>query len=203
MRGLVLGAATLGTGALADRYAGTLRLMAPADWAAVAFNLLALGPWLHTAVRRRLCGSLCRRRSQNLGGVLRRLAEAGEAVAVVAAHSLLYHVLHKTMHEHLFAIHAYHHTFKESVPVSAANAVTPAEFVLAYMLPFVVACAVLRPVPWSLDAGVVTVSAFNLAVHARRPTAPVQLCVWHHFVPQFLKSLRNMLWQDPAIHKPH
>jgi hypothetical protein len=156
MRGLALGAATMGAGAWADARAGT-SLPAARDWLVVAFNLLVLGPCLHTAVARRWC-VVARRWWRGVA----------EACAIVAVHAGVYHLVHRWMHERFFAAHAYHHTFRDVVPVSAANAVTPVEFLLAYMLPFVLACAALRPAAWSLDAAVATVSACNLAVHSHR-----------------------------------
>ena len=70
----------------------------------------------------------------------------------------------------LRVIHDTHHRFKEVVFPSAANAVTPAEFLLAYMTPFMIAAHLAPPSPMALCAAATIVSAFNLMVHTPSAT---------------------------------
>jgi hypothetical protein len=67
-------------------------------------------------------------------------------------------------------MHKLHHRFtrKKNNPVvpSVANAVSPYEFMVAYMLPFAVGTVLLLPDNTSLSISVIIVSASNLLVHA-------------------------------------
>merc|ERR1712188_305043 len=55
---------------------------------------------------------------------------------------------HRAMHtKALWWAHRYHHRFNKFICPIAASAVTQVEYVFAYLIPFVVAGAILQPVP--------------------------------------------------------
>ncbi|GKZ00924.1 hypothetical protein MPSEU_001043900 [Mayamaea pseudoterrestris] len=87
--------------------------------------------------------------------------------AIVLFHSIGYYFVHKAMHTvpGLYKFHAFHHRFKDFIPPSAANAVSPAEYVVAYILPFAVGAGIARPSIFELQSAVCIVSLFNLLVH--------------------------------------
>lgn len=122
------------------------------------FNLLFIGPLLHGWVVDGL-----RRRD----GPLRTIFKAG---AMVVVHSGIYAFVHRCMHRvaAMRHMHSPHHEFVDDVSPVVANAVTPDEFLLAYMMPFVVGARLLRPNEAALNAAVAVVSAANLAVHSPR-----------------------------------
>ena len=67
-----------------------------------------------------------------------------------------------------FLTHRFHHAFAKHVTPSSANAVSVVEYVYAYMLPFVVGCAVCAPDERALLAAVAVVSVNNLLIHTPR-----------------------------------
>ena len=85
---------------------------------------------------------------------------------VIFVHAIGYYMAHRAMHTRtLYWAHRFHHRFNTHVPPSSANAVSLVEYGLAYMLPFVVACSVLRPDPPALRRAVAVVSVCNLLIH--------------------------------------
>ena len=88
---------------------------------------------------------------------------------VTLVHSLLYYWLHKSFHEYptLYQrIHKFHHLYNTHVPPSSANAVTCIEYVLAYLLPFLVGVLIWpRTTPRALNWSVSLISGLNLVVH--------------------------------------
>jgi len=162
--GLRLGAATALASAVLDQEEDRLppsRLHAEA-WTAALVNLLLIGPFAMARVAR-WCGG-----AKGVASVVR------EATCLAGLHSLLYGLVHRCMHKvrAMRPMHAFHHRFSSSplspVVPSVANAVSPTEFVLAYLLPFAVGAFALRPDPASLSAAVAAVSALNLLVHSPR-----------------------------------
>jgi sterol desaturase/sphingolipid hydroxylase (fatty acid hydroxylase superfamily) len=65
----------------------------------------------------------------------------------------------------LYNAHRFHHRFNTHVAPSTANAVSFSEYALAYMLPFIVGCLVLRPDGVALFAAVSVISLNNLLIH--------------------------------------
>ena len=155
--GLQIGAASALASAILDK---EQRNLPPSDlyvdsWALVLFNLLFLGPFVRAQI-----APLLRAR-----GAFRI---ATETLAIVTVHSGLYALAHRAMHRvaALRPIHWAHHRFKKVVVPSSANAVSPAEFLFAYMLPFAAAAAALKPSGAAVDLAVLVVSAANLWVHS-------------------------------------
>ena len=94
---------------------------------------------------------------------------AGRVVGILVIHAILYYSLHRTFHSHAWLyrhVHQFHHRFKQyTTPPMAANAVTVAEYALAYVLPFVVAGGLVRPTLHELKLAVGFISVCNLLVH--------------------------------------
>ena len=66
-----------------------------------------------------------------------------------------YYCAHRWMHTRtMYWAHRFHHRFNVVVVPVSANAVSLAEYIIAYMLPFVVGAAFLRPDRLSLFAAV-------------------------------------------------
>ena len=83
-------------------------------------------------------------------------------------HSAVYSFVHRLMHKvtAFRPIHKHHHKYKEIVLPSNANAVSSNEFIFAYMLPFVVGCALINPTSNSLSVATLIVSGFNICIHS-------------------------------------
>ena len=65
---------------------------------------------------------------------------------MVCGHSIGYYVAHRLMHTRaMYWAHRFHHRYNTIVLPSTANAVSAAEYTIAYMLPFVLGCMLLRP----------------------------------------------------------
>tara|TARA_Y100000768_G_C23980709_1_gene685618 strand:+ start:11 stop:718 length:708 start_codon:yes stop_codon:yes gene_type:complete len=82
-------------------------------------------------------------------------------------HSWGYYYVHGLMHtKYLWSIHRFHHTYSNYVTPVVAMAVSPFEYILAYMLPFVVASWALRPSHLELLIGAGVISFCNLLIHS-------------------------------------
>ena len=110
---------------------------------------------------------------------------------VVVAHDIQYYVVHKWFHEnsHRYrCFHRFHHRFNTFVPPSAANAVTPGEYCLAYIIPFAIAVLLLPTHISSLNIALWIVSVANILVHTPRLEA---LSI--QWLPSLLVSTNNHL----------
>mmetsp|Transcript_12284 Transcript_12284/g.29245 ORF Transcript_12284/g.29245 Transcript_12284/m.29245 type:complete len:264 (+) Transcript_12284:232-1023(+) len=94
-----------------------------------------------------------------------------EVVYIWIVHAIGYYYVHKAFHlsPKWYKYHKFHHRFNAYVPPTAANAVEAGEYVLAYLLPFVVALAI-----WplsqmihrdNLTLATSVISVLNLLVH--------------------------------------
>lgn len=156
LRGLALGAGTFASGLALDR-----RQPTPTDaeaQVAAAWNLLVLGPVVYAWVRSWARGVRHKSAARQLW----------DAAAIVLVHSGLYALVHRGMHRVtcLRPVHAFHHRYATDVTPTVGNAVSPFEFALAYLLPFVAATAWVRATEASLFGAACVVSGFNLVVHA-------------------------------------
>ena len=139
-------------------------------------NLLVIGPLVHTW----LAGTIISRRHSPIRMLL-------GAAGCVLVHSGLYAFVHRGMHRvrAFRPMHAPHHQFATDVVPTVANAVSPCEFLLAYMAPFVIAAHLLRVEERSVNLAATVVSAANLVVHSAH-LAP-------HRFPESLVSPRDHL----------
>ena len=94
------------------------------------------------------------------------LRSALATVGLVVTHALGYHYAHSQMHRpQMYWAHKFHHAFAKHVTPSSANAVSVVEYAYAYMLPFVVGCAVCAPDERALLTAVAVISVNNLLIH--------------------------------------
>jgi hypothetical protein len=117
---------------------------------------------------------------------------------VILVHSLLYYYLHKFFHEHApfyRIIHQFHHRFKEHVTPMVANAVTPMEYIVAYVIPIAVGAVVARPDPLALRAAVSWMTVTNLLVHSPRFQA-----LSMRYVPNWCVATADHLEHHQRVH---
>lgn len=96
------------------------------------------------------------------------------ALGLVLTHALGYHYAHSQMHRpSLYWAHKFHHAFAKHVTPSSANAVSVVEYAYAYMLPFVVGCAVCAPDERALLMAVAVISVNNLLIHTPALEVPL------------------------------
>ncbi len=97
---------------------------------------------------------------------LERTTRALITLGLIGVHSVGYYLVHFLMHTRRFYwAHRFHHKFNAHVTPSSANAVSLAEYAVAYMLPFVVGALLLRPDALALRYAVGVVSFTNLLIH--------------------------------------
>ena len=146
------------------------------------FNPLCLGFPLYVVAR-----ALC----SNSEEPFRYIATTLEVFWLIGAHAVLYYAIHKAFHEsprfyNMF--HRFHHRFNTHVPPSAANAVTPGEYVIAYLIPFALAVLFRPTQPESLKISISVISFTNILVHT-----PKLESLSEKWVPEFLVSTKNHL----------
>ena len=156
--GLRLGATTAITGAILDQQQSIkpdVDLYKEA-WSAILINLLFLGPFVFHKVEKHALPK-------------KFIVNIVDTVSLVIVHSGLYSLIHRCMHKVVAfrPIHRFHHRFKNIVIPSSANAVSASEFMIAYMLPFVIGCKILSPSKTALVLSASIVSMFNLFVHSK------------------------------------
>ena len=101
-------------------------------------------------------------------------------LAILVGHSVGYYCAHRGMHTRkMYWAHRFHHRFNVFVVPVTANAVSFAEYVLAYMLPFVAGASLLRPDRMSMFLAVGVVSLNNLLIHTPKlADASASLVPW-------------------------
>lgn len=89
-----------------------------------------------------------------------------KCVCVLLTQAIGYYLAHKMMHrKEYYWMHRFHHQFNSVVVPSTANAVSPAEYGLAYMLPIFVGTVLFLPdLPALLAAGSI-ISLNNILIH--------------------------------------
>jgi len=94
------------------------------------------------------------------------MAQLAKVGTILLGHAVGYYAAHRWMHTRkMYWAHRFHHRFNVNVSPVVANAVSLAEYFIAYMLPFVVGAALIRPDRLSLLVGVGIVSMNNLLIH--------------------------------------
>ena len=91
-----------------------------------------------------------------------------------------------------FLTHRFHHAFAKHVTPSSANAVSVVEYVYAYMLPFVVGCALCAPDERALLVAVAVVSVNNLLIHTPRLEVTIKSISDTNSIHPRLLCLRSM-----------
>ena len=84
--------------------------------------------------------------TQFMQPALPRMTQLLKIGMILLGHGVGYYAAHRWMHTRkMYWAHRFHHRFNTNVSPVVANAVTPAEYFIAYMLPFVVGTAAIRP----------------------------------------------------------
>lgn len=87
-------------------------------------------------------------------------------IAFLVIQSGLYFCIHYAMHTRpLYWMHRFHHKFNSIVLPSSASAVSPAEFIVAYMMPFIIAAKLSSCDKPSAVVSVLCVMTANLYIH--------------------------------------
>ena len=157
------------------------KLLFSLGWVMNIVNNLMIGPLTYYLVSTYVT-------SKASGGS--ELVTMASALNVTLGHAVGYWIAHIMMHErylYLYWIHKFHHRFNKIVIPSSANAVSTAEYVFAYMLPFVFTSLITRPSERSLILSASIVSVCNIAVHT-----PI-LETMSTFLPWYLVSTNDHL----------
>lgn len=108
---------------------------------------------------------LCREKQDPSSSLTMR--DVSEIIWVLGVHGVCYYQVHKMFHEspRLYRYHKYHHRFNTHVPPSSANAVEYQEYILAYLLPFVVAILIRDTAAENLAKAAWIIGIANILVH--------------------------------------
>ena len=125
-------------------------------WAATTLNSVILGPVVYKFVEYIYIDEL---KHSLLTNVL-------NINFILILHSIGYFSAHNVMHtKYLWFAHKFHHTFSLNVSPVVAMAVSPAEYGIAYMLPFVIASLFVKPNNNELVISAGIVSFCNIIIH--------------------------------------
>jgi sterol desaturase/sphingolipid hydroxylase (fatty acid hydroxylase superfamily) len=88
-------------------------------------------------------------------------------LSIIMGHSFIYYLVHRAMHEspRLYRIHRFHHQFNTHITPSAANAVSTAEYFIAYVSPLAICLLFIESDTTSLRKAAFFLSFANLLVH--------------------------------------
>lgn len=122
------------------------------------WNNLVLGPLTYYVAIHYFC---------QLPGKLSVTEQVQAALGIVLVEAVLYYGIHRSFHEikGLYWMHSYHHKFNVVILPSSANAVSVAEYNLAYMLPLVAGVLLTHADELSTFAGSAIVAIANLLIH--------------------------------------
>lgn len=85
--------------------------------------------------------------------------------ALILIQNILYSCIHYIMHQYLYSIHKFHHQFQSILIPSIAFAVSPSEYLLAYILPFGIGAVLTQPTEITFLSSVFFISFFNFFIH--------------------------------------
>lgn len=89
-------------------------------------------------------------------------------VSILLFHNCGYYITHFMMHKPLLCkIHNFHHKFDKFLLPSIGNAVSPNEFIIAYMSPFIISAIYLGPNQTTFITSISIISILNMAIHCR------------------------------------
>ena len=109
-------------------------------------------------------------------------------VFILFFHNCGYYVTHYYMHKPvLSSIHNFHHKFDKYLLPSIGNAVSPQEFLLAYMSPFIISAIYLRPNQTTFITSISIISILNMAIHCKE----LELIQWPIFLVSPLQHIKH------------
>lgn len=111
-------------------------------------------------------------------------------MTILFVQSICFYIVHRSFHSNpnWYRHHRFHHRFNTFVVPMSANAVSPVEYIFAYILPFTIAMPFVRPDTLSLRLSVGLVSVTNLMVHTPKFSA-----LSEKFMPEWLVSTNDHL----------
>jgi len=87
---------------------------------------------------------------------------------ILLIQNLGYYLVHKLFHKsRLYKFHKFHHKFDKRLIPSLGNAVSITEFVLAYMIPFIIGAYVTHPSELSMIIPLFLVAILNMSIHCQ------------------------------------
>jgi sterol desaturase/sphingolipid hydroxylase (fatty acid hydroxylase superfamily) len=109
---------------------------------------------------------------------------------ILFGHSLIFYVVHRAFHTHpkLYRHHRFHHRFNVNVTPMAASAVSPVEYIFAYIIPFTVSLPFVKPDTLSIRLSVAIVSLTNILIHTPKLSE-----VSSGYIPEWLVSTEDHL----------
>jgi len=91
-----------------------------------------------------------------------------QVLRITIVHSLGFYQVHKTFHSHpqLYKYHKFHHSFNTLVPPVSAAAVSPVEYMTAYLFPFLLAVLLFPSIQArAFSVSVLFMGFFNVVMH--------------------------------------
>ena len=118
-------------------------------------NLLGITPVIYSAVS---C-NLLDKSSYNI--------DIAKMFLLICIHNFGYYLVHRTFHLHrfLYQFHSFHHQFDKVLIPSISNAVSPTEFVVAYVCPMVASAKLLPCNEPTFLSAIAIISICNLLIH--------------------------------------
>ena len=141
------------------------RLLYIKGQAANTLNLLGIGPVLYGGIR-----SLVLRGTEAL--YLSDI-EVSKLALILASQNLGYFISHRAFHmtPKLYRFHKFHHRFDRVLIPSLGNAVSPTEFIVAYMLPFAAGALATLPNEITFAVAIYIVGLLNMTIHCQEMNA--------------------------------
>lgn len=100
-------------------------------------------------------------------------------IFILLFHNFGYYITHIFMHRPLLSyIHNFHHKFDKYLLPSIGNAVSPQEFILAYMSPFIISAVYVRPNQTTFITSISIISILNMAIHCKE----LEMIKWPKFL---------------------
>lgn len=94
--------------------------------------------------------------------------EIGKWIGLILIQNGMYFIIHYIMHRFLYSIHQFHHQFQSILIPSISFAVSPYEFLVAYLLPFFIGCIIIKPTEITLISSVFFISFLNFIIHTSK-----------------------------------
>lgn len=92
-----------------------------------------------------------------------------KGISILFIHHIGYYVAHRGMHQIplLRKFHEFHHRFETFIIPSIGNAVSTEEFLIAYVAPFILGAAIIRPNEITFMVPISAISIFNNIIHCK------------------------------------
>lgn len=90
-----------------------------------------------------------------------------QVLSLIMIHSLCFYTIHRVFHSYpkLYKWHKFHHLFNMHVPPLAANAVSPVEYFIGYVSPFLVGTILIHPSELAMWIAVLIIGICNIIMH--------------------------------------